>query len=102
MSKSKKPGVLAVIIGRAGSKGLPGKNSRLLAGRPMIAHTIDDALSARTVDRVIVSTDGEAIAVAAAAMGVEVVPRPAILASDTATVDSAVRHAVESIESADD
>jgi CMP-N,N'-diacetyllegionaminic acid synthase len=86
---------LAVIIGRAGSKGLPGKNSRVIAGQPMICHTIDDALSARCVQRVVVSTDGEAIAAAAEAMGIEVVPRPAELASDTATVDSAVRHAVE-------
>lgn len=86
---------LAVIIGRAGSKGLPGKNARMLAGRPMICHTIDDALQSRTVDRVIVSTDGEAIADAARAMGVEVVHRPPHLASDTATVDAAVRHAVD-------
>jgi CMP-N,N'-diacetyllegionaminic acid synthase len=91
--------VLAVIIGRAGSKGLPGKNARLLAGRPMICHTIEDALAAETVDRVIVSTDGDAIAEAAESMDVQVVRRPAALASDTATVDSAVRHAVEAIDS---
>lgn len=91
--------VLAVIIGRAGSKGLPGKNARPLAGRPMICHSIDDALAAQTVDRVIVSTDGDAIAAAAEEMDVEVVRRPAHLASDTATVDSAVRHAVEESKS---
>jgi N-acylneuraminate cytidylyltransferase len=89
--------VLAVVIGRAGSKGLPGKNAMPLAGRPMICHTIDDALNAETVDRVIVSTDGQAIAEAARQMNVEVVMRPAHLASDAATVDSAVRHAVEMI-----
>jgi N-acylneuraminate cytidylyltransferase len=91
-------GVLAVIIGRAGSRGLPGKNALPLLGRPMIAWTIDDALAAETVDRVIVSTDGEAIAAAAESMGVPVVRRPAALASDSATVDAAVRHAVETIE----
>lgn len=91
--------VLAVIIGRAGSKGLPGKNALWLAGKPMICHTIDDALAAETVDHVIVSTDGDAIAEAAESIGVEVVRRPAALASDTATVDSAVRHAVETIQS---
>lgn len=89
--------VLAVVIGRAGSKGLPGKNSRLLAGRPMICHTIADAIEAETVDRVIVSTDGDVIAEAARSMEVEVVRRPANLASDTATVDAAVRHAVSAI-----
>lgn len=87
--------VLAVVIGRAGSKGLPGKNAKLLAGQPMIAHTIAQAHNAETVDRVIVSTDGDSIAAAAKDMGVEVVHRPAELASDSATVDSAVRHAVE-------
>ncbi len=86
---------IAVVIGRAGSKGLPGKNAMRLAGRPMIAHTIEAALAASRVDRVIVSTDGHAIASAARASGVEVVTRPDELASDTATVDSAVRHAIE-------
>lgn len=90
-------GVLAVIIGRAGSKGLPGKNAKLTAGRPMICHSIEDALDAQSVDRVIVSTDGKAIAAAAQEMGVHVVQRPPELAGDTATVDSAVRHAVQTI-----
>jgi len=87
-------GVIAVILGRAGSKGLPGKNALALAGRPMICHTIDDALAATTVDRVVVSTDGDAIADAAASMGVEVIRRPAALAGDTASVSGAARHAV--------
>ncbi len=86
--------VIAVIIGRAGSKGLPGKNALPLCGRPMICHTIDAARASRTVDRVIVSTDGREIAGAARAMNVEVVDRPASLAGDRATVDGAVRHAV--------
>lgn len=90
--------VLLVIIARAGSKGLPGKNAREVAGRPMIAHSIDHARESSLVDRIVVSTDGEAIANAASAENIEVVSRPAELASDTATVDSAVRHAVESLE----
>ena len=51
-------GVLAVVIGRAGSKGLPGKNTRLVAGRPMICYTIEHATQAECVTRVVVSTDG--------------------------------------------
>jgi len=90
-----RPRVLAVIIGRANSKGLPGKNVMPIAGQPMVRHSIDDAHQADCVDRVIVSTDGEAIADAARAGGVEVIMRPSDLAHDTATVDSAVRHAVE-------
>ncbi len=86
--------VLAVVIGRAGSRGLPGKNALLLAGRPLICHTIDDARAASTVDRVVVSTDGDAIAAAAESMAVPVVRRPPDLATDTAPVAAAVRHAV--------
>jgi len=86
--------VLAVVIGRAGSRGLPGKNALLLAGRPLICHTIDDARAAATVDRVVVSTDGDAIAAAAESMAVPVVRRPPDLATDTAPVGAAVRHAV--------
>lgn len=89
--------VLTVIIARAGSKGLPGKNARMLAGRPMIAHSIGHARESSLVDRIIVSTDGESIAKAARENGADVVDRPADLAGDTATVDSAVRHAVESL-----
>lgn len=92
---------LAVIIGRSGSKGLPDKNARLLLDRPMICHTIEDAQSANFIGRVIVSTDGDAIAAAAESMNVQVIRRPAELANDTATVDSAVRHAVLAIESTD-
>ena len=91
--------VVAVIVGRAGSKGLPGKNAMLLGGRPMICWSIDHALQAETVDEVVVSTDGPEIAASAESMRVRVVERPPHLASDTATVDSAVRHAVESIRS---
>lgn len=86
--------VLAVLIGRAGSRGLPGKNALPLAGRPMICYTIDDARAATTVDRIVVSTDGDAIAAAAESMDVPVVRRPPELATDTAPVAAAVRHAV--------
>lgn len=86
---------LAVVIGRAGSKGLPGKNARLLAGTPLICHSVEDALAAETVGRVVVSTDGAEIAAAVASMPVDVISRPADLATDTAPVVAAVRHAVD-------
>ena len=90
-------GAMAVVVGRAGSKGLPGKNALALAGQPMICYSIKDARAAETVRRIIVSTDGDAIAEAAESMGVAVVRRPASLATDTAAVGAAIRHAVESI-----
>jgi N-acylneuraminate cytidylyltransferase len=86
--------VLAVIIGRAGSRGLPGKNARILAGRPMIAHTIEDATRAAAVDAVVVSTDCPRVAEAARRLDVTVIDRPEELAGDDATVDDAARHAV--------
>ena len=91
---SSEEAVLAVVIGRAGSRGLPGKNALELAGSPMVCHSIETARSAVTVDRIVVSTDGEAIAAAAEAMSMPVVRRPPELASDTAPVGAAVRHAV--------
>lgn len=94
-------GVLAVVIGRSGSKGLPRKNALPVAGVPMIAYTVRFALASRSIGRVIVSTDGAEIAEIARGEGVEVVMRPAELANDTATVDSAVRHAVQSTASPD-
>ncbi len=87
--------VLAIIPARGGSKGLPRKNIRLLAGKPLIAHTIEQALSARTVGRTIVSTDDEEIAEVGNYYGAEVVMRPAELASDTATSESALLHALD-------
>ncbi len=89
--------VLAVVIGRAGSKGLPGKNARLVAGRPMICYAIEHAKQAECVTRVVVSTDGDEIAAAAESMDVQIVRRPPELASDTATVGAAVRHAVQAL-----
>lgn len=87
--------VLAVITARGGSKGLPGKNIRPLAGKPMLAWTIEAARASRYVDRVIVSTDDDAIAAVAAACGAEVpFRRPPELSGDTAQIEDAVRHAM--------
>lgn len=86
--------VLAVIIGRAGSKGLPRKNALPVAGVPMIARTIRFALQSQAIDRTIVSTDGSEIAEIARHEGVDVFLRPDDVSNDTATVDAAVRHAV--------
>jgi CMP-N-acetylneuraminic acid synthetase len=87
----------AIILARAGSKGVPGKNTRIVGGRPCIAWTIEAAQSARTIGRVVVSTDSPEAARIAERHGVDVVERPARLASDGATVDDAARHAVEAL-----
>ena len=79
--------MIALIPARGGSKGLPGKNLRPLAGKPLIAHTLEAALAARTIERVVVSTDDdEIIRVARGVDGVEVpFRRPPQLAGDTAS-----------------
>lgn len=77
--------MLAIIPARGGSKGLPGKNIRLLNGKPLIAYTVEAALRAKHIDRVIISTDDEEIASVAVQYGAELpFMRPAELASDTA------------------
>ncbi len=90
---------LTVILARAGSKGLPGKNALEVAGRPMLAWTIEHAINSQRSGRIVLSTDGEELAQVGRSMGVGVVLRPQAYANDTATVDSAARHAVQTIES---
>lgn len=87
---------IAFVFARGGSKGLPGKNVRILGDRPLIAHTIDIALKTREVSRIVVSTDDEAIAEAARNAGAEVpFTRPPELASDTAPEWKAWQHAIQ-------
>jgi CMP-N-acetylneuraminic acid synthetase len=85
----------AFIFARGGSKGVAGKNIRLLAGKPLIAYAIEAARASRTVARVVVSTDSEAIADVARAHGA-LVPflRPAELAQDDSPEWLAWRHAI--------
>lgn len=86
---------IAFIFARGGSKGLPGKNIRLLAGKPLIAWAIEQALAVNQIERVIVSTDSEEIAAIARHYGAEVpFIRPAELARDDSPEWMAWRHAL--------
>lgn len=77
--------MIAIIPARGGSKGLPGKNVRPLNGKPLIAYAVEEALKAKNIDRVIISTDDEEIARVAVEYGAELpFMRPAELATDTA------------------
>jgi N-acylneuraminate cytidylyltransferase len=92
-------GVIATVCARGGSKGLPGKNLRPFAGRPLVAHTIAQALACPAMDGVYVSTDDEAIAEAARAAGARVpYLRPAQLATDQAPKLPAIEHLVAHVE----
>lgn len=90
-------GAIAIIPARGGSKGLPRKNVLSLAGKPLIAHVIAAALAARHVGRVVVTTDDAEIAEVSRRFGAEIVMRPVALASDTASSEDALLHAIDTL-----
>ena len=91
--------ILGAICCRGGSKGLPGKNIRLLNDKPLIEYTIETASQCRMLDDVIVSTDSETIAEVAVQYGAKVpFIRPVFLATDEASKLAVFLHAVESYE----
>lgn len=85
---------VAVIPARGGSKGVPRKNVLDVGGLPLVAHTIRAARGSRHVDQVLVSTDDEEIAAVSTRFGAAVVRRPAELAVDQASSESALLHAL--------
>ena len=86
--------VVAVIPARGGSRGVPGKNVRRVGGVSLIARAVAAAQAATLVDAVFVTTDDVGIRVAALAAGAQVVVRPAELAGDSASSESALLHAL--------
>ena len=86
--------VLGVITARGGSKGIPGKNLKLLAGKPLLAYTIETARRSGALDRVILSTEDEAIAAAARDLGCDVpFMRPLDLSHDETPHLPVIQHA---------
>lgn len=88
---------LGIVPARGGSKEAPGKNLRLLAGEPLIVHTLRTARQARLLDRLVVSTDDATIAAVAEAEGVEVVVRPPELAADDSPTEDALLHVLDEL-----
>ncbi len=90
--------ICAVIPARGGSKGIPRKNIKPLNGKPLIAWTIEAALQAQSIDRVIVSTEDEEIAVLAKQFGAEVpFMRSLALAQDDTPAIATALHAIEQL-----
>ena len=90
---------IATICARGGSSGLPGKNIKLLAGKPLIVHTIEQAFTCHGIKRVFVSTDSPEIAEIARSAGAEVPGlRPAELATASAAKMPVIRHLVGLVE----
>lgn len=90
---------VAIIPARAGSKRLPGKNIKLLAGKPLIVWTIEAAITSNLFDVILVTTDSEEIANIACAAGASVpFLRPSELSTDTSSTNEVISHAVDWIE----
>lgn len=90
--------ILGVTPARGGSKGVARKNIRLLAGKPLIAWTIEAALGSKRLDRYLVSTEDSEIAHVAKDYGAQVIDRPKELATDEATTGDVLRHALTLVE----
>lgn len=88
--------ILAIIPARGGSKGVPGKNIKLLNGKPLLAYTSEIALQSKYLTEVIVSTEDEKIIVIAKSLGIKVpFIRPMALAQDNTSTIDAIIHALE-------
>lgn len=95
--KDKQMRVLAVIPARAGSKGIPNKNMRMVQGYPLVYYSINNALSSERITSVIVTTDSSEIAMIASRMGVNVRWRSKELCEDDVTLDEVIYDAVDRI-----
>ena len=90
---------LAIIPARGGSKRVPGKNKRLLQGKPLVTWVIEAALNSKTLDRIVVSSDDdETLDIAGEYEGVLPIRRPAELSDDTALAIDYVRHSLAILE----
>ena len=101
MNGNKQQSVLAIILARGGSKGLPGKNIRKLAGKPLIAYSIGQALESRHIGRVVVSTEDKEIARVAARYQAEVIIRPDELALDDTSSVATLQHTLDYLKEAE-
>jgi N-acylneuraminate cytidylyltransferase len=90
--------IIAIIPARGGSKAVPKKNLYGFAGKPLIAHMIEHAKQARSVNRVVVSTDDPEIASVSRKYGSEVVWRPKELSTDTVSSELALLHVLRSLQ----
>ena len=103
MTMARQAEVLALIPARSGSKSVPDKNVRLVAGKPLLAHSIEHALAAPSITRTLVSTDSEAYAALAREYGAEVpFLRSAEFAQDLSTDLEVFTHALAWLQEHED
>lgn len=89
---------LAIIPARGGSKRLPRKNVLDLAGKPLVAWSIEAGLNSKYIDKVIVTSDDDEMLRISEKFGVGLIKRPEELANDTATTFDAIKHTIENLE----
>jgi len=89
---------LAIIPARGGSKRLPRKNVLDLAGKPLIAWSIEAGLKSKYIDKVVVTSDDDEILNIAIKLDVDTIKRPAELASDTSTTFDTIKHTIDNIK----
>lgn len=89
--------IVCIIPARGGSKGVPGKNIRLINGYPLLAYTIRHALSTPYINEIFVSTNDDAIANTALQYGAKIITRPEEISGDEASSESALLHALDQI-----
>ena len=82
---------IAIVLGRKGSKGLPGKNKMKILGQPISNYSINAALHSKYVSDIYVTTDDEDIAAEARKFNVEIIDRPLELCTDEALFEDAIR-----------
>lgn len=97
-NQAKNKNIIAIITARGDSKRIPKKNIKLLAGKPLIAYTIEEALKSEHLNRVIVSTENKEIAEISKKYGAEILKRPKELAQDNTPSQPVLEHAVNYLE----
>jgi CMP-N,N'-diacetyllegionaminic acid synthase len=98
MISCKKIKILCIIPARGGSKGLPGKNIKLMLGKPLVAWTIEQAKKSKYLTSVVVSTDSKEITEISRKYGAEVVERPKEFARDNSPASDAIMHLIDFFE----
>jgi len=94
--------IYAVILARGGSKGVPGKNIKMLGDKPLIAHTILEAKKCPLINKVIVNTDDDDIAEVSRVYGADIFKRPSDLAEDTTEDLPVFRHHLKVLQKEED
>lgn len=89
---------MIIVPARGGSKRIPRKNVAPLGGKPLLQYTLEQIAGAKCTDRAMVSTDDAEIAALSRAAGIRVIDRPAALASDDASTESVLLHALDVLE----